>query len=86
MNEMKNLWRGREKNEKQTSVTNEIKKGKAKAKISHLCVGETNSHNKICLARERERERVARASEFACLSVRAQEISSSSSSSSSSSK
>lgn len=65
--------------EKQTSVTNEIKK----AKISHLCVGETNSHNKICLARrERERERVARASEFVCVSVRAQEISSSSSNSS----
>lgn len=66
--------------EKQTSVTNEIKK----AKIYHLCVGETNSHNKICLARERERERerVARASEFVCVSVRAQEISSSSSSSS----
>ena len=64
--------------EKQTSVTNETKK---KAKISHLlCVGETNSHNKICLAREgeRERERVARASEFVCVSVRAQEISSSS--------
>ena len=62
--------------EKQTSVTNEIKK----AKISHLCVGETNSHNKICLAREgeRERERVARASEFVCVSVRAQGISSSS--------
>ena len=63
--------------EKQTSVTNEIKK----AKISHLCVGETNSHNKICLARregERERERVARAREFVCVSVRAQEISSSS--------
>lgn len=66
--------------EKQTSVTNETKK---KAKISHLlCVGETNSHNKICLARERERERVARASEFVCVSVRAQEISSSSSNSS----
>ena len=60
--------------EKQTSVTNEIKK----AKISHLCVGETNSHNKICLAREGERERIARASEFVCVSVRAQEISSSS--------
>ena len=68
--------------EKQTSVTNETKK---KAKISHLlCVRETNSHNKICLAREgeRERERVARASEFVCVSVRAQEISSSSSTSS----
>ena len=58
--------------EKQTSVTNEIKK----AKISHLCIGETNSHNKICLAREGERG--ARASEFVCVSVRAQEISSSS--------
>ena len=69
--------------EKQTSVTNETRK--KKAKISHLlCVGETNSHNKICLAREgeRERERVARASEFVCVSVRAQEISSSSSNSS----
>ena len=73
MNEMKNCGGAGEKLiEKQTSVTNEIKK----AKISHLCVGETNSHNKICLARERER--VARASEFVCVSVRAQEISSSS--------
>ena len=68
--------------EKQTSVTNEIKRQKY---LKTCCVlGKTNSHNKICLAREgeRERERVARASEFVCVSVRAQEISSSSSNSS----
>ena len=43
--------------EKQTSVTNEIK---GKAKISHLCVGETNSHNKIWQEKEKEKESRAR--------------------------
>ena len=58
MNEMKNLWRAGEKLiEKQTSVTNEIK---GKAKISHLCVGETNSHNKIWQEKEKEKESRAR--------------------------
>jgi hypothetical protein len=75
MNEMKNLWRGGRK-------TNERYERNLKKNISLVCWGnEQSQQNHLAREGERERERVARASEFVCVSVRAQEISSSSSSS-----
>ena len=63
MNEMKNLWRGREKNEKQTSVTNEIKKARQRQKYLTCVLGKrTVTTKSVWQEKEKEKESRARVS------------------------